>query len=260
MRYAWMPFLDAVLSARGGGGGERDGTQPPAPDLTGWWLLEADDLEEPVGYRQSELVPLADDGSTVVSEMATLQKDGWTLRADVPNATDPDRRVYRFDIVNPGLLEGRVEVHSNGTLNVGRLMRLTVSPPPDGELIVHGTLAGIELSIDTSTAHAAEFDDGSASTTVTVYDSRIAGSTYLALTYQAAPPLPAGAYDVGELDDEIGVICVTRHRPDFGSRGRVVLTQSTRTRVAGSYVVHLTDGGTITGGFDVPIRAMAARG
>ena len=41
---------------------------------------------------------------------------------------------------------------------------------------------------------------------------------------------------VKQLDGEIAVICVTRHRPDFGSGGKVVLTQSTRTRVAGSAI------------------------
>ena len=259
MRILGWLGLGTVLLAQGGcGGGGGGGDAPPAgppPALTGWWLEAWDEVDEPIGYTPFRLLPLDDDGTTVVYEGRALRKEGWTLSAEQPDAAHPDRQVWRFDILDARRIEGLAERFEDGARVWAQRRRLTATTPPDGTLVVNGRVASREVEVDAHRAYAVEYDDGGIWTVLQILDPDAADLTYVWLGYQATPHIPAGTYDVGGANDEIDLQVHALRESDYGVGGNVVLTHSSESRVAGWYIVTLSDGASVTGSFDVAIRA-----
>jgi hypothetical protein len=111
--------------------------------------------------------------------------------------------------------------------------------------------------VDAHRAYAVEYDDGGIWTVLQILDPDAADLTYVWLGYQATPHIPAGTYDVGGANDEIDLQVHVRRESGYGVGGNVVPTDSSESRVAGWTIVTLSDGASVTGSFDVPIRASA---
>ena len=242
-----------LLAACGGGGGGPEGPTGPAPDLTGWWQESTRDLLGDGDLLPFRLVELTDDGETVLYEGRTLVKTGWSIRLDRPDADDPDRSTWWFDILGADRLLGRVEQYRDGEPEWSHQRELVRSTAPSGQLAIHGTVGGRDVDVDATRAYAVEIDDDPW-TALQIFDPDQRFQTYLFLVHEAVPHVPAATYDVGGADDEMSFQVHAELEAEAGASGNVVLTQSSADRVAGWYVVALSDGGSVLGSFDVPVR------
>lgn len=244
----------ALLAACGGGGGGEPEPLGQPPDVSGWWLLEHDDLDDALGWRAVDLRPLEDDGTEVLYDRMTLAKADWSLDGATPSADHPHRRALHLEILSADVLSGEETWYDGGIPARRWAVRLTRTDAPMGRLTGTGSVGGHAVDVENDAAYAAEYDDAGAFTYVELHATTVSGAFSMHFAYQTTGPIPAGAYDVGGLNDEIGVFATLVPYTDAGESGNVVLTQSNTTRVAGWYIVTLTSGEMVSGSFDAPVR------
>ena len=253
-------LLSLLVAACGGGGGGGgfvdDGSTGPAPDVTGWWLESWDDREGPEGIRPFRLVELTDDGATVEYDGLLLEKNDRSLSLDDPNATAPDRQIWRYTIESSRRIEGFTERYLGGALDFADLRRLTPAAAPTGALAISGPVEGVDTDIDATHAYVVETRHGSGQIHLRIMDPDQPDFTNLNLVGWGSTPIPAGTYDVGFDPGELQ--CYVRigslHGP--ARSGNVTLTTSTAEESVGWYIVELDDGAALLGSFDARIRVI----
>ncbi len=253
-----LSLLVAACGSGGGGGGglQDDGSTGPAPNVTGWWLESWDDRDDPEGIRPFRLLELTDHGATVEYDGLLLEKNDRSLSLDDPNATAPNRQIWRYTIESSSRIEGFTERYLGGALDFAHFRRLTPAAAPTGALVVSGPVEGVDTDIDATHAYVVETRHGSSQIQLRIMDPDQPEFTYLGLTAWGSTPIPAGTYDVGFDPGELQ--CYVRIGSLYGqaTSGNVTLTTSTAEECVGWYIVELDDGAGLLGSFDARIRVI----